>query len=608
MPATIAELLRGKPEPVSASLDDKVQDILATMVKHDYSQLPIVDAANKPIGLITCDSIIRALHNFGVTTEALSVKDAMLKRPPTYYPGDDVFDLLDDLETSQVVFVIDADSRLIGLLTPFDTTAYLRQRAQDIMVVQEIEEMVKSYTQAAFTNSSGEIDEEKQKTAITEITPSNNSVKGKFRRALVHYLQQCGDANPQINTSALDAAFEAQLYEKPWIKPFEKLTLGEYINLFLRPGSWSVYSSVFTLDSKAIRRLLERVRGTRNMLAHFRDDITSAQREELRFCKEWLARHETAINVAFGLGKEATSPSDQTNHPTETPTNTAANDGHGSSPEIPGPTNEQYGQQDAPSDEPGAELDSRYAPLIQYLSKQPVEIERVTLSFKEIDTMLGEHRLPDSARKYRAWWANDSGGHSHSQQWLDAGWRAGNLNMSEERVTFVRNKEQEQAYIEFFSLLRAELERAAPGIFHFAPSEGRYWLEIGRVYADNKYVATFYCSFTKTKRFRVEAYIDTGDAERTKRIYDALYDRKERIEAEVGESLSWERMSDHRPSRIARYYPGTIKESSGTLANLRARVVEASQRFYPVLERHLNEVVASVMQRNEQEPIGASAA
>jgi CBS domain-containing protein len=630
MPALIADLLRGKPDLVTASIGTLVKDVLAEMIKYDYSQLPVIDEKEKPIGLVTSDSIVRALHNFGVKTDALCVKDAMLKKPATYYTSDDVFDLLDDLETDEVVLVIDEVGKLIGIITTYDTTAYLRQRAQDIMVVQEIEEMVKSYTSAAFTTSSGDIDVVKQKAAIAEITPSNSSQKGKFRRALQQYLAQRGETNPAIDQGLLDAAFDAHLYEKPSIKPFDKLSLGEYINVFLHQNRWKIYSTVFTIDREAIRRLLNAVRQTRNALAHFRDDITPQQREELRFCKEWLARHEQAINRAFGAVNGVAVSSQQTNgqgngeipaptHGSATPTSqgdTTASSANGDEESTVTPITDPVSHETKsesisaqsetvpstvdeavlePLDEPPSSLGGRYAPLVRYLMDQPSKLEKLTLSFDEIDKLLGEHQLPESARKYRAWWANDSVSHSHSQQWLEAGWRVANINMADERVVFARTSDHEQSYLQFFAALQQELERAAPGSFRLSSSGGRYWLTLDYVRADNKTVASFYCAFTRTKRLRVELYLDTYDQLTTKQLFNALLSRKELIEAEVGEKLSWEKLEDKRGSRIARYYPGRITDTAGALANLRARAVEAATRFVPVLRRHVIEVIPAVL-------------
>ena len=49
---------------------------------------------------------------------------------------------------------------------------------------------------------------------------------------------------------------------------------------------------------------------------------------------------------------------------------------------------------------------------------------------------------------------------------------------------------------------------------------------------------------------RSELYIDRGDQMQNKQIFDALYEKKESIEAAFGGQLTWERLDEKRASRI----------------------------------------------------------
>lgn len=57
------------------------------------------------------------------------------------------------------------------------------------------------------------------------------------------------------------------------------------------------------------------------------------------------------------------------------------------------------------------------------------------MSFAEIEDIL-RFKLPASARLYTAWWSNDSTRHSHSNEWLSAGWRTEAVDLGSEKVTF----------------------------------------------------------------------------------------------------------------------------------------------------------------------------
>ncbi len=63
---------------------------------------------------------------------------------------------------------------------------------------------------------------------------------------------------------------------------------------------------------------------------------------------------------------------------------------------------------------------SRYAALTAKLLEH--DDHRLTLTFDELDNIVGG--LPDSAKKYGAWWANNVNSQTHSRFWLDAGRRA----------------------------------------------------------------------------------------------------------------------------------------------------------------------------------------
>jgi hypothetical protein len=64
----------------------------------------------------------------------------------------------------------------------------------------------------------------------------------------------------------------------------------------------------------------------------------------------------------------------------------------------------------------------KYQSLENYLNSSPSAINEVTLSFEQIETMIGD-TLPASALNYREWWANqsDTTNRPQAKAWTKAG-------------------------------------------------------------------------------------------------------------------------------------------------------------------------------------------
>lgn len=90
-------------------------------------------------------------------------------------------------------------------------------------------------------------------------------------------------------------------------------------------------------------------------------------------------------------------------------------------------------------------------------------------------------------------------------------------------------------------------------------------------------------SFAQGGRVRAELYIDQGDAERNKALFDLLLGQKGEIEREFQEALEWERLDVRRASRIAAYREGTIEQSEEKLAEIRSWAIDRLLRLKRIL-------------------------
>lgn len=84
---------------------------------------------------------------------------------------------------------------------------------------------------------------------------------------------------------------------------------------------------------------------------------------------------------------------------------------------------------------------SKYRELAEYLAS--IDDSEWNASFAEIEQVLGRP-LPESARQYAAWWANQK--RAQSWGWQSAGWKASAVDLANERVKFIYVGDREDRY------------------------------------------------------------------------------------------------------------------------------------------------------------------
>jgi hypothetical protein len=99
-------------------------------------------------------------------------------------------------------------------------------------------------------------------------------------------------------------------------------------------------------------------------------------------------------------------------------------------------------------------------------------------------------------------------------------------------------------------------------------------------------------SFAQGGKARAEIYIDIGDQEKNKFIFDRLQNIQADIEQAYGSSLEWERLDEKRASRIAVYRDGSIEFSDSDLEEIRKWHIQCllkmKQIIIPFLKQVLN--------------------
>lgn len=400
-------LLQEQSTPVTVCTDDTLTHALTLMIKNDFSQLPVVDEEEKPIGIVTTDSIARALLNLGTKVKDLHVIDAVVKAP-TFPVDEDLLYLLDFLLKSSAVLIVDGNRKLIGIITDYDTTQYFRGRAEDIVLVEDIESTLKSHIKSVY----GAVEEETA--ALQEAVDSlGNSWDGMRKKSFASLKHLCKNENINPEQSTIDSIVDKHFPTDKEKRYFDDLTLAEYIQLAMQEKAWKKIKSVFRVPREAWFEMMESVRETRNKLVHFRGDISPIERDQLRFCADWYKSHQpipTSVDAETGFEKKCDGIGDDACDIEESVNGAEASN----------------------------TIDNKYAPLVEYLlssDKHPIR----NMTFRDVEKIIN-NALPKAAREHTTWWMGSSDALSPLQQILPESWRVLWVNLSKEKVILAKRK------------------------------------------------------------------------------------------------------------------------------------------------------------------------
>lgn len=567
MPYRVRELVKEDHVVVSVRLTDTLKHAIEVMIEHDYSQLPVIDEAKQPLGMITGDSILRAASHFGLPPSDLPLADARLKVEPKQL-DEDLFEVLNYLQDNPAVLIVNQVGELCGIVTDYDIASYFRERVEDIMNVQDIEGYLKDYVLETLRNDAGELNELAQTAAIQEVTPSSKELRGKFRQATNTLLALERLTDVKLSQRNIEQAFAQHFEIDILAKPFDRLNMSDYVELFLHKNRWPKFAPMFLIPPGAVRKLLEDVRDTRNDLSHFRA-ISQGQRQKLRYCREWFARRKAYNQAPLEMPAEV---SEIMSRDEVEPIPVV----------LPGHDGQVQRIETDVLDKQPPNAHSYYEELGRYLQRQEKTQRRVELTFTEIEKLL-RGRLPVSAYQHRLWWANDRN-NSQAQQWLEAGWAVTRVSSYEETVTFEPIKARGGAYIDFYNNLLNSLRGSVQFELEDVSPDGKNWITIAYPLTNASFTASMGFHDSSKEPFSMGINLIPKDIGVTERVYSLLSSRKVDIERELGEQLNFEGHEIRLP------YLGGITASDEQLIDW---AVQKINDFHRVLTSHLLSVVNS---------------
>ena len=98
-----------------------------------------------------------------------------------------------------------------------------------------------------------------------------------------------------------------------------------------------------------------------------------------------------------------------------------------------------------------------------------------------------------------------------------------------------------------------------------------------------------YSSYSLKDCIRTEVYIDTGDKDRNKKIFDYLFEKKDELDTAVGRPLAWQRLPDKRACRIYASFDGCVLSNRETWDDGIAWLAEYPERFYNTFKKPLDD-------------------
>jgi CBS domain-containing protein len=113
--------------PVTCMPDTSLQQAARWMVEGDCGALPVIDADNKPLGVITDRDITCRIIAEGKDPYALHVDDAMTHAAATVFKDSSLEDCMELMEENQVrrMIVLDDDGTVCGIVSQADLARHL---------------------------------------------------------------------------------------------------------------------------------------------------------------------------------------------------------------------------------------------------------------------------------------------------------------------------------------------------------------------------------------------------------------------------------------------------------------------------------------------------
>lgn len=230
----VGRLASANTKPLSVPPDSTLIQAVTLMLRHDFSQLPVMTNERDVKGMISWESIGSRL---ALGRNVTVVRECM-KPHHEVFSNDSLFRVIAQIVEHSYVLVRSDDRTITGIVTTTDLSLQFQQLSEPFLLLSEIENHVRLLIDGKFT--------------AEELASSKDSA----------------DADRKIESVA-------------------DLTFGEYIRLLGNPVNWA--KTGLTIDRVIFIQELDQVRRIRNDVMHFDPDgITDDDHEVLLYFVQFL--------------------------------------------------------------------------------------------------------------------------------------------------------------------------------------------------------------------------------------------------------------------------------------------------------------------------------
>lgn len=234
-----------------------VEDAFELMERHKYSQLSIM-VGDEVLGFFSYQSFVkRLLKNLdnNIDFKQLPVEE-FLDKPKYLQIYDEISQLLELLENDEVAF-IGLSNRLQAVITSFDAARFLHSISYPFILLSEMELALRNLIMACITDMQ---------------------------------LHEC-----------IRVCFSEKYKKRRLPSSLDEMTYAEYIIMLRHEDNWPYFKDAFGgegewFKSRALTRLDE-IRELRNIVFHFKRELTPDEQQKLIENREWMLRRARSITV-----------------------------------------------------------------------------------------------------------------------------------------------------------------------------------------------------------------------------------------------------------------------------------------------------------------------